>query len=144
MLAVDVATAFADVSAELQDLRQQTRHDAQVIKDLELQRCDAMTQGLWPDVEKGDPKAVLAAVRVSERRARLIGLDAPAKTELSGSLNVRTDREEAEGVARCATDEDLERAALLAMECRRIRAEIDAILEPARQCYLAAREAGRR
>jgi hypothetical protein len=142
-LGVSVKTAHDDINAELLDLREQTQQDAQTVKDLELQRCDAMTQGLWTAVETGDPKAVMAAVRVSERRARLIGLDAPAKTELTGSLNVRSDKKEADGVARFATDEDLDRVVLLGRECKRIQAEIDAILEPARQLYLAAREAAR-
>ena len=49
-----------------------------------------MTAGLWPQVEEGSPPAVTAAVRVSERRSRLLGLDEPTatRTEISGSLSV--------------------------------------------------------
>ena len=39
-----------------------------------------MTAGLWPQVQKGSPPAVTAAVRVSERRSRLLGLDEPTAT----------------------------------------------------------------
>jgi hypothetical protein len=120
------------------DLREQTRHDAQVVKDLELQRCDAMTQGLWAAVESGTPQAVMAAVRVGERRARLLGLDAATKTELSGSLSGLSEAElkkEGEGLGRYVSEEDRPKVVALVMEAKRIRAEIDAILEPATQRY---------
>ena len=49
-----------------------------------------MTAGLWPLIQKGSPPAVSAAVRVSERRSRLLGLDEPVitKSELTGSLSL--------------------------------------------------------
>ena len=89
-LGVDVHTAHADVMAELAALREQTVEQAAELRDLELQRFDEMTAGLWPLVKKGSPPAVTAAVRVSERRSRLLGLDEPTatRTEISGSLSV--------------------------------------------------------
>lgn len=87
-LGVSLNTAWADVNAELIELREQTKGDAVEVRDIELQRCDEMILGLWPGVRRGDPKAVMAAVRVSERRARLIGLDAPKQVELSGGVEV--------------------------------------------------------
>ena len=88
-LAVDVATAYADVRAELAALREQTVEEAKELRDLELQRFDEMTAGLWPQIRAGSPPAVTAAIRVSERRARLLGLDEPVvtKSELTGSLS---------------------------------------------------------
>ena len=49
-----------------------------------------MTAGLWPQIQAGNPPAVTAAIRVSERRSRLLGLDEPTatRTEISGSLSV--------------------------------------------------------
>jgi hypothetical protein len=93
-LGVDVHTAWADVNAELIELREQTKSTAQDVRDLELERCDAMTRGLWPAVEHGDSKGVAAAVRVAERRARLLGLDAPtqSKTELAGGITIETEQ----------------------------------------------------
>jgi hypothetical protein len=84
-LGVSLNTAWADVNAELLELREQTKADAAEVRDLELQRCDEMILGLWPAVRRGDPKAVSAAVRVSERRSKLLGLDAPSKSEISGA-----------------------------------------------------------
>jgi hypothetical protein len=87
-LGVGVNTAWADVNAELMELRAQTTVDAEAVREMELQRCDEMILGLWPAVRRGDPKSVMAAVRVSDRRARLLGLDAPSKTELTGNLEI--------------------------------------------------------
>lgn len=84
-MAVSLNTAYADVQAELLELREQTKSDAVEVRELELQRCDEMILGLWPAVRRGDPKAVMAAVRVSDRRARLLGLDAPSKQEVTGA-----------------------------------------------------------
>ena len=145
-LGTSVNTAWADVNAELRELRDQTKHEAQDLRDLELQRCDAMTAGLWSDVQKGKTGAVMAAVRVSERRARLVGLDAATKTELSGSVDVRSPieiKEEAKGIARYLSTEDLHTLNLLDAEMVKLDAEIEKIWEPARQVYFAVRAAGR-
>ena len=54
-LAVDVHTAHADVQAELAALRETTVGRAEELRDLELQRFDEMTAGLWPQIRKGQP-----------------------------------------------------------------------------------------
>jgi hypothetical protein len=93
-LGVDVHTAHADVGAELAALRETAVGEATELRELELERLDGMTAGLWQQVRDGSPQAVSAAVRVSERRSRLVGLDAPVatRTELSGSLGVYAER----------------------------------------------------
>jgi hypothetical protein len=80
-LAVDVHTAHADVTAELAALRERTVEQAAELQDLELQRFDEMTAGLWPQIRAGSPPAMSAAIRVSERRSRLLGLDEPVVTK---------------------------------------------------------------
>jgi hypothetical protein len=89
-LQVDVHTIYGDIQAELADLREATIGEATQLRALELERLDGMTSGLWPHVRTGSAPAVTAAVKVSERRARLLGLDAPvaSRTEVSGSLSV--------------------------------------------------------
>ena len=87
-LGVDVHTAHADVGAELAALRETTITEASELRALELERLDTMTSGLWPAIQEGSAAAVGAGVRVSERRSRLLGLDAPVvtKSELTGSM----------------------------------------------------------
>ena len=89
-LGVDTHTAWADVAAELAAIREQTVERAEELRELELQRFDQMTAGLWPQIQAGSPPAVSAAVRVSERRSKLLGLDEPTaiRTEISGSLSI--------------------------------------------------------
>jgi hypothetical protein len=89
-LGVDVHTAHADVGAELAAIRETTVAEATALRSLELERLDGMTSGLWRQIQAGSAPAVSAGVRVSERRSRLLGLDAPTtnKTEFSGSLSI--------------------------------------------------------
>jgi hypothetical protein len=54
------------------------------IRRIELERYDAQTEALWPAAMMGDPRANDVLLRVSARRAALLGLDAPTKTEVSG------------------------------------------------------------
>lgn len=116
-LHVSLSTAFADIDAELTELRVQAKEDVQHVRDLEIRRCDEMTAGLWPHIKKGVPQAVMAGVRVGERRARLLGLDAPLKTatELSGSFDVLSAAE----ILRLS-DADLESAHAHASEIKKI------------------------
>ena len=97
-LGVDVHTAHADVGAELAALRETAVGEATELRALELERLDGMTSGLWPRIQEGSAAAVSAGVRVSERRSRLLGLDAPVvtKSELTGSLGVYAERLAAE------------------------------------------------
>lgn len=92
------------IQAELLELRDQTELDAQAIRDVELQRLDRMMQGLWPSATKGKVASVLGVCKLMERRAKLLGLDAPTKTELTGALIAVTPSEAAK-----MTDEDLKR-----------------------------------
>ena len=47
--------------------------------ELELVRLDAYLLNLEEDIADGDPVAISAALRISESRRRLLGLDAPQK-----------------------------------------------------------------
>jgi hypothetical protein len=57
-----------------------------------------MTSGLWPKIRAISPPAVAAAIRVSERRARLLGLDEPIvrKNEVTAALSVTAQQYAAE------------------------------------------------
>lgn len=83
---VTISTAYGYIQEALLELREKTEMDAQSVRDLELERCDRMLQGLWPKAKKGDPASVAAAIRVLERRSKMLGLDAPAKSEWVGAL----------------------------------------------------------
>ena len=71
------ATAYADVQEELGRLDARNGQKAERLRDLEARRLDQLQLALVPGIKVGDPRAILAAVRIMERRARLFGLDAP-------------------------------------------------------------------
>lgn len=52
------------------------------LRELENERLDAMLAGVWRKAVSGDTTAIYAAVRISERRSKLWGLDAPVKTQI--------------------------------------------------------------
>jgi hypothetical protein len=49
------------------------------VRQQELLRCDQMLKALEKGVKRGETKSIQTALKVSERRARLLGLDAPVK-----------------------------------------------------------------
>lgn len=67
-------------------LRELPRENAEELRALESARLDELTRLSTIGTKLGDPQAISAAVRVSERRSKLLGLDAPSKHELSGEV----------------------------------------------------------
>jgi hypothetical protein len=85
-------TVFKDVQAELVTIRTKTGEIAEDVRQMELERLDVMQHALWDRIEAGDVRAIDTALRVCERRSKLLGLDAPTRTDLTSdgeSLNVR-------------------------------------------------------
>jgi len=78
-------TAHALVLRSLERTAEALGESAGILRQVEIERLDAMLAGLWPAATSGDVSAVNAALRVSERRARLLGLDAPQRAELTGA-----------------------------------------------------------
>ncbi|MBF6332388.1 sporulation transcriptional regulator SpoIIID [Nocardia transvalensis] len=78
-LGVSKTTAHRDVAEALAEIK---REPAQAVLDMELHRLDAMLLGLYPTAVRGDVKAVLAALKIMDRRAKYLGLDntSPADT----------------------------------------------------------------
>lgn len=67
-------------------LEQLVREPAEQLRTLELERLDRMFLALWQKITSGDAKAISTGLSIMERRAKLLGLDAPAKWE--GDLDV--------------------------------------------------------
>lgn len=81
-LGVNASTVCKDLAAERvqnEALRAEAREDERA---LDLARLDTAIQGLTKAVKKGIPKAVISYIRCLDRRAKLLGLDAP--TRLAG------------------------------------------------------------
>lgn len=72
----DASGAYRAVTAALQKTLQEPADD---LRRMELERLDALHGVLWAQAQDGDQGAVDRLLRVMERRARLLGLDAPTK-----------------------------------------------------------------
>jgi hypothetical protein len=73
------ASSAGSYKAVMTALIDTLQEPADELRDLELQRLDEMQLGLWPLAENGNLGAVDKVLKIMERRAKLLGLDAPQK-----------------------------------------------------------------
>ena len=71
--------AYRLVKSALDNLRTHCAEATETLRQLELERLDALLMGLWTPASRGDHAAIDRVLKIMERRARLLGLDAPAK-----------------------------------------------------------------
>lgn len=90
-LGISTQAAHATVSRALARSLVESNAAAGNLRVLELRRLDAMLAALWPLVEAGDVGAINAALRVGERRAKLLGLDASKDDQGSRPLMLLPD-----------------------------------------------------
>ena len=58
------------------------------VREIELQRYDTWLAKLEPRIKKGDVKAIQTAVKISEVRAKLTGINAPVETAHQETLTI--------------------------------------------------------
>ena len=71
-------------AAVMSALRKTLQEPSDELRTLELERLDAMLNSLWPQIVARNaytPRAVEVALKVMDRRAALLGLDAPKQVE---------------------------------------------------------------
>ena len=81
------------------------RPAADDVRAMQVARLDDLLAGLWALARKGNVAAVDRALKIEERRAKLLGLDAAEKLDVSGTISVT--------VYRGASDDDAYDAGLL-------------------------------
>lgn len=79
MLDIGKTSAHRMVKAGLAEAAAQVEAQAGELIALELSRLDAMLAGLWPSARQGGLGAIDRVLKIMERRAKLLGLDAPVK-----------------------------------------------------------------
>jgi len=82
-LNISKSGAYHAVMRALRRLNEKSAEATAEVRTLEVQRLDDLLENLWPYRHK--PAYVDRILRVMERRARLLGLDAPTKSEVTGS-----------------------------------------------------------
>ena len=82
------AGAYKSIMRELEATAQDMGEGTEAVRQLELKRLDQMQFPLWPAVLSGDTTATTTALRIQERRASLLGLDAPKQIEARVRVDV--------------------------------------------------------
>jgi hypothetical protein len=62
------------------------------MRELENARLDRAQVAIWPNVLVGDYRAVMVFLQISQRRAKLNGLDAPASVVISPDVRGEMER----------------------------------------------------
>lgn len=82
--------AYAAVVRSLKRIVEQTSEEAAAVRTLEIERLDRLFLAAYRQAKEGHLGAIDRCVRLMERRAKLLGLDAPVKQDVtSGGEPVR-------------------------------------------------------
>jgi hypothetical protein len=79
---VSPAAASADIYEALAKQLTTPDHNVEILREIECKRLDMMLLALHPGIERGNPRSVEIAIRILERRAKMMGLDSATKVEL--------------------------------------------------------------
>jgi len=83
-LGISNVAAHKHVMAALKVLTEKTIEDASEVLRLELERLDQLQLQLWTKAKQGHLGSIDRILKVMDRRAKLLGIDAPEKRELTG------------------------------------------------------------
>jgi hypothetical protein len=69
-------------------MKKTLREPADEIRQIELSRLDTALFAIWSDVKRGNLFAIDRFLKLSERRSRLLGLDAKREVSIDGNILV--------------------------------------------------------
>lgn len=81
---ISKSSAHQLVQEGMEDARRQIATSVDELRAEELSRLDGMLAKAYPSAAKGDLQAIDRVLKIGERRAKLLGLDAPTRTALQG------------------------------------------------------------
>lgn len=81
---ISKSSAHQLVQEGLEDARKQIASSVDELRAEEISRLDGMLAKAYPIAAKGDLQAIDRVLKIGERRAKLLGLDAPARHALQG------------------------------------------------------------
>jgi len=82
-------SAANDVQRAMDVAREQLRETTSQLRELELQRLDALFAVVWSMAMQGQQSAVDRCIKLMQRRSDLLGLDVPKAVDISTELVVR-------------------------------------------------------
>lgn len=74
------------VRAALVELAEETREEAETLRQLELERIESLFSQAYSQATQGNLAAIDRCVKLCERRCKILGLDAPSRSEVTASL----------------------------------------------------------
>jgi len=93
-LGISTQRAHKIVSEELQKAQAELKLEGSDLLHLELDRLDELQANHWEAATQGgNVKAALLVLKIMERRAKLLGLDKPIRTQVESRLGNMTDEE---------------------------------------------------
>lgn len=80
---ISPVTVLADLRAGLQAVIEETKDRAEENRAIDLERIDAAVELAMREIESGNIDAIDKLVKLLDRRAKLLGIDAPTKTDVT-------------------------------------------------------------
>ncbi len=74
--------AYNDITRALEANVAEQQRGADILRQEELARLDRLQAGVWQAAVSGDTRSVDSALRIIDRRCKLLGLDAPVRHEV--------------------------------------------------------------
>jgi len=108
VLGVGVKTAWLDVNRAL---REYLTEPSDQVRAAEVARLERLFMAHWPKAISGDKEATYTVLAIMDRRARLLGLDAPKRIDITAWVR---ELAESEGWDVAQTVRDAERIVKLA------------------------------
>jgi len=82
-IGITTAGARAACMREIGHIREDLAESALELVEIQLLQLRDMMLGVWEKATKGDVKAIIAALSIQNRQAKLLGLDAPKTAEIT-------------------------------------------------------------
>jgi hypothetical protein len=76
-------------TAVMHALRRTLQEPADEVRRLEIERLDGLLSGLWERAAAGHLPSVDRVLAIMDRRAKLLGLDAPTRVDITARLRER-------------------------------------------------------
>lgn len=84
---VSVSTVWDDINDALLALADKEQEKTTLLRQLDLERLDALLVANWTEATHGNTQASNVIVRILDRRAKLLGLDKPQQLDITQNIS---------------------------------------------------------
>jgi len=87
-LEISKTRAHTHYKKAMDELLVELQGEAKEVVALEISRLDSLMEAVMPKAEAGDLAAVDRVLKIQDRRAKYLGLDAPVRAQVEGKLTL--------------------------------------------------------